>query len=1657
LEPISIFDYEPPVPEVATTPTRVAKDAAFYAAAMSEDVQQSQGIYEQVVEDLTRFGSSPYIDDIKEKIAKEHKSKVADKANAVLMSYDKPANEKLTELQDLSSQQPPGIDDFFTQQYTLLGDTGSFNSQLIQANKSITGVDNLLGNQYELYDPERIKQEVEEKKTLWNAIKNLGGSMVDAAGVFGEEGFLQSVKGITQTTGAVVASLAYMIPAGFVGIYKVAKKDSQAAEVAIKAIMDASYRGDGKAYEAGMKVLQSVGEVFEVPFRAMGDTAADITLKITDSVEASAIAGSFFYSVPQVLGYAGAAKIAIKGAVKGQGAVQTVKGMVDAASPIKVFDRPVKTTVEGPVISDVFVGPRTPITRMEAANRPAAAEAIAKGLESTKMADALGTTPAGIIMHNYLPKFGDDVRAMYADIGKKIDRLDADALYHLEKTTVDPWLFDPVAIKNDKNLHAQIIQETSELVPQMSSSVFYKSTVDDTGRSYRAKMVYGSGDNKGFASLEEANLAKGKLAFAVASKYGMPQSGKGGNATWQKLAKDITVEEAPGGEFFVKWDFFRAYDPIQENISLIPSATFAGMDVTRFANYGIGKWIFNPATRLPKILTSGYARAELRSANLQKVWEDVIRDEILTTKPKKELDYLIKKGEDEGKHLTLQEIRDTYPNMPAKEFKSLVNGYEHYRRLDEHLYLTFNRIHRNQKITQGYVGLYDDQGRPVGTLGREIVAKQELNKDTLEQENLPKELRDEQGFQAEEVYDFTMKSEVDPVTGEVKKVHTGPIKTSEANVDGRSVFELDKPFTIGGKTYTYGVGARQGPVPVELLPRIPGHYPHINKEPYFIKAIPQELYINGRLIPKDSPGAEALYAKHATTVGVADTNSQGIESIKKYKENNPDYDYVVVPERTDIDKVLVTYLDAIKYGADLGKSRKTTRLTHGDGRLSTLEDVVVAMNQRLAEAAKLDAFKDIDFEFRQQFVRRFGSVTDHKFPETIQDIKLQPNKGDLNSQALVRDARTLYEQYMTFNKHAESVLDKGWKKGLMAVAYKLEDGWPKVSEAARWAASHAFPLERAYLNAATVSAIHLNFVKHWFVQPSQVHELAVLAATKGNFKAARDIYTLGPMIFSAIVGDNKRLPNFVRKSLGARPIDRRLGIDETEFQAIVQAFKDTGVPYALDRHASMDGILRSSLEKLVPTTGEKAVSRATKAATIVPQVGKTVGFTGAELANAIGMWLYARSDFIKNNPKKNWNDPHNREIIAERLWGIGNSMQTRGDLYPYQQGFLRGFLQFQAFSNKAALQVFSSKFLTKEEKIKLAAIRAISYGDKAIIVSTPIDLAVGGLEEEVYSHIDPNDKESMELARSFLEIYREGLGNKVGNYILSLIAGDDEDIPDLETEINFNKAMAPLPEHGLPLSDFVVNVWKISQGDKTVQETLAGPAAALRLVKVAADLHTIFELKDEIDTMDDVGKTKYLREVAKFAPAWNNFEKALWMKRTGQLPDKAGNPMEMEVTRQEVIAQALGLTTKKSELLYELQNNSFKISKYATETAKKIVGILDTMDWMRLDQDRDAFKVNEDRIKEVRALIDIYSANGYEREIIHAVETELIKQNKKGVQGVIDRLVKSRQDGWAKEEQAQAQKLKQLEGIVGKSTTDKINQLWEEIPQVNLFNDKGNE
>ena len=1427
-----------------------------------------------------------------------------------------------------------------------------------------------------------------------------------------------------KAVGAIGAGLVMSIPAGYFGIYEAIKtKDPAKASEVVQTIQSAMYMPDDEGAQEVMKKIIEVAELLEIPARWVGDTVLDAT--------GSPAAATGAYIALDPLNY-----IPLGVAFAGR---KAVNAYIKQKFPHSKMAREEPTFTDDVVKQGetIFFDKDSPIGEIARIDREKAADIATSIAHSKPLQEGTGVTAREVANTYLLPKLDPELKDIYPDIYYNLEKTDYQFVQQFDANQVSPFLFDVAAIKKDVDWHFEVMDAMNNVYPMMSSSY-----VEPVGRSLRGRIMYGKRPNKGFDSPEEAIDSMEYMQKAIKDKYGYLRKGELGVKQ---------VEDALGNkEYFITWNYDRRYNPVIDT-SLGLDAKFGPFDVSNFANTKFGQWIFSPATRLPTWTTAGPARATINATKLEKIWNDTLRNEVLSTKPRQELAQAIYETEARGQDLSVKDLQEMFPTMAGDNFKSLVNGYTHYRRLVDHMYATMNDIYRTQKVSGGFYGLYDADGKYLDNLGKPVKFEEaRLNPDNLE-EMLPARREDligSDGQLSDSVYDFTRIVQEDPNTpGKLAPVERGEVPVRGLSPD-QVVYKLDKPYTKDGKVYEYAIGITEGPVPKALLPKIPGYYPHINMEHYFIKAVPKKLTLNGRVIP-NTPENAHIYNAQATTVNVARTEKEARRYADELSKDNKEFTFVPSIERLEVDDTLRTTMDMVKYAQDVSKSRKKDRLTFPDGTLGRLEDPAIALEKRLNQAARLIAWKDQDFYFRQRFTEKYSRLfKDGKFPETIQDLRI-PGGGKVNDpmdEKLLKEAVVTFEQYSRQQTRKVSFLGDMWRAGALKIGRVIEDVSPNAGGVVKDLAN-ADPINLP-VKLSTFKYIHLNPIRQLFIQPAQLYELHGVALMGGNTKFTADMVNLAPKLWAATFFENASVvPDSVR-AYARKHGHVNTPYSEKEFGEILDAFRQSGIPYAVDMNAILDGVFKSASDKLDVGSAQQMFDKMTALTKGTIHLPKQYGFNAAELMNNVGLWLYARSEFIKNNPTKKWNDPHNLEMIAAKAWGVGNQMLTRADLLPYQEGTMRLLMQFAAYSSKAVFQPLNSKFLTVAERKRLAAIRLAYFGLDGIAFGPYVLNKIRRRYEEETAGMTPSEQEQDWVDELFV-LAERGLVDPVVNGIINMFADDEF---GTKTDLMVSQDMAPAGrgEIGFAPFDLVFELMETTKGLGTFDTKFPFAQATASLIKTAGKMNALLHAKP-YEEMSEPELVKYLVRGAEFASGASNWERHLAMLYHRTIVDTMGNSLNLATTEAEAYAKIFGIQSYKESAYYELIGNSVKLQKEIENTAKTVVGYLDVIEdvydprkaiYNELSiEEKVAFQAEkEDRIN---YLMSIYDNAKYGDELRKAIYKEMDKQAKKGIMPAIDRMMKRDHiDSNDPIRRRMAYILKQLKNSGSKQLADQIDQIF---------------
>jgi hypothetical protein len=511
------------------------------------------------------------------------------------------------------------------------------------------------------------------------------------------------------------------------------------------------------------------------------------------------------------------------------------------------------------------------------------------------------------------------------------------------------------------------------------------------------------------------------------------------------------------------------------------------------------------------------------------------------------------------------------------------------------------------------------------------------------------------------------------------------------------------------------------------------------------------------------------------------------------------------------------------------------------------------------------------------------------------------------------------------------------------------------------------------------------------------------------------------------------------------------GYSNKEWNEIMDAFYDSGISKSIDLQAVVDGVFRSTSDKIDVGVAKHTADRAGSIATGIAAVPRQVGFNSAELLNNIGLWLYARSDFIKNNPTKRWNDPHNLELIAAKSQQVGNNMLTRSDLLPYQEGTARAFMQFMAYTNKAVMQPFNSKGLTKSEKIRLAAARTTLYGTTGFLGGPMI---LEGLKKLYYEDnpVDPSDVETTTAIEEIFELAERGLTDKMLNGSLRMMF-DGSDINTPKTDLALTKSLAPAPEFGLPMGDIVWDTLEMLKGEGRLSDKLpllSATSSIFDTVNIMSD--ALYARKWEQE--DAAGIAKYILKTSEFASGYSNFEKGLAMLHWEALVDKAGNPLDMAATASEAMAKIVGVQSMKNIAYYETLKKDAKFKKEMQKSAQKIVASLDALadiyDPIKAKgpaaSPEEQMQLAANQIDRANHLVSIYaSVPGLQDELRKEVRNQMEKTERKGILPLIQRIANRQSIQYDESRRRMAERLGQLRGKGGEELDLLLSNLFAEV------------
>ncbi|MHA2084303.1 MAG: hypothetical protein ACXABD_11150 [Candidatus Thorarchaeota archaeon] len=327
-------------------------------------------------------------------------------------------------------------------------------------------------------------------------------------------------------------------------------------------------------------------------------------------------------------------------------------------------------------------------------------------------------------------------------------------------------------------------------------------------------------------------------------------------------------------------------------------------------------------------------------------------------------------------------------------------------------------------------------------------------------------------------------------------------------------------------------------------------------------------------------------------------------------------------------------------------------------------------------------------------------------PRQAMDAAIFPNNPDAAQRGYItaRDniKRTLgsvskYEQKWNglMNRLAEFVYDKGFttKKGLKGIPLSIADAQQSKS-----------PLTalRGFAFHAKLGVMALDQL---FVQSSQIFNILAIA---GPLKTTPALASYGPLRMT-MVNTSREFALEV-----GRRVSPFIGMSAEEFADFSRFFNESG-----------RGIIGGEVGELNAVSHTMAKGFWKRAG----DVSRTFFDEGERIPRGAAMhvaWKEYREAFPKLDPFKD----HGVNWITNRQDALTAAM-TRVSAAPWQKGPLSVPLQFMSYTSKMMESLFSSRLLTKAERIRLGGAQMLFWGASGTVFGGPVlDYFVteGGLE-----------------------------------------------------------------------------------------------------------------------------------------------------------------------------------------------------------------------------------------------------------------------------------------------------------------------------------------
>jgi hypothetical protein len=1114
--------------------------------------------------------------------------------------------------------------------------------------------------------------------------------------------------------------------------------------------------------------------------------------------------------------------------------------------------------------------------RMLADTNPTAArnfftEAITDGTE--QLAKAAGTTRNDILQTYSLPKpvgakvnSGPDIAPEVVDKGHEI----FDNVSHSSLNFYDT----EVQAAADRTIRQ--LEELAEATPNVHLSKSIISSGEDGG--YKARVAIGASADRGFTTAGEArDVAEGFMEVANGASFEIRKRDYASSELVPMVKGENELEQ---GEYFVLID--QEVVPTKLDVGGHQLGTVTGV------SGGVAKY-FDPNGRLAAFITNAAVRAVDKEASVRTQFAAVVRNfSNLGARKQSHVLYALEESSQQRRWMELDELLERFDGDTR-----IVKGYIAVRSHEDLLWVVNNDRLRKELIDNNWFHLSSQDFDTFATA---------MTKQSAEN---------------------NIRAYYDPVQKLV--IETDPASIGQMYEEGLAFGRMRGDQQVGNHRTEFVLidknkGTSLNRIPEHVMRYIPGYITVIHDTSHLIKKRLTGIKRNGELIAGNL--AEGLEkGEMLQTFRTAANKAEANRAARAFNLNaEPGVRYVVVEakEVRDVRYADQLDLDSMRDSGRLFFSRRspTVKSVTGQNVLVNIQD---SMKRAASATARHLAFDEFSAAFRTRWENDYKQFsTTGAFPANPKAMKERP--AAIDEQSDYDDAVALADYINIVEGADNSFTSAMTKKSLLWVAnYITGEGLGPYSRMQRLKEGTAeFLLARAkkpdFLVNVPKSVAFIQFlafspIRQLWMQASQA---TIYAGVDHGFKymvrpGKEGLAWQGSALATGLLSlDHPKVWQKVAPT-AAKALDMTV----PEYKEFILNFRRSGLNnISSNEYAS---IMTLDPRTVVATGGNKMVERilqlgatGVRGASALTRFARDIGFGLGEMMNIQTSYLVAMNRFLKNNPKQTLRtiqfNKDTIDLIAADARQLSFNMARAGNT-AQSKGALSLLLQFTSHQQKAlqimlptavagkaipGISKIANKRFNQREKNRILFNNVILYGASGV--------GLAGLYEAA------RDEAGIVVPDEVDDLIRGGLQDLLLNAALNLATDSDGDI-------SFSRTMAPLS--GAPAGNPASKIFDIlMDSNGSILDVIPGVSAISNVteaIEMVLDIYSVRPLPQ--------GKKFLLAfdEFSRLLPQYNNFMKALFAFRTGQMASSSGSPIA-NVQLTEIIARGLVGTPSEKEI-----------------------------------------------------------------------------------------------------------------------------------------------